>query len=194
LIRRFLVVAEELNFTRAAARLGMAQPPLSAAIGKLERKLGTTLLNRTSRRVTLTPAGLVLLAQGRIAVEAATAAVERTRRAATQPRRLTVAVKPGAGTGLLKQIIERCAQDPRVPAVHLLFGHPGGPGAAVREGAADVAILYAPFDQRALDTPSLSSGVASTGVPRSSSRPPASAKVRSTAAPAQCGAMSGGET
>ena len=75
LIRRFIVVAEELNFTRAAARLGMAQPPLSAAIGKLERKLGVTLFERTSRRVTLTPAGAVLLDQGRIAVEAATAAV-----------------------------------------------------------------------------------------------------------------------
>src|SRR5271154_2963699 len=75
LIRRFIVVAEELNFTRAAARLGMAQPPLSAAIGKLERKLGVTLLERTSRRVTLTPAGAVLLEQGRIAVEAVRAAV-----------------------------------------------------------------------------------------------------------------------
>ena len=64
LIRRFIVVAEELNFTRAAARLGMAQPPLSAAIGKLERKLGVRLLERTSRRVTLTPAGAVLLERG----------------------------------------------------------------------------------------------------------------------------------
>src|ERR1035437_7613550 len=56
-LRYFIAVAEELNFTRAAARLGMTQPPLSAAIGKLERKLGVTLLERTSRRVTLTPAG-----------------------------------------------------------------------------------------------------------------------------------------
>jgi DNA-binding transcriptional LysR family regulator len=55
----------------------MAQPPLSAAIGKLERKLGVTLLERTSRRVTLTPAGAVLLEQGRIAVEAADAAILR---------------------------------------------------------------------------------------------------------------------
>src|SRR5208282_6395061 len=97
LIRRFIVVAEELNFTRAAERLGMAQPPLSTAIGKLERKLGVPLLERTSRRVTLTPAGAVLLEQGRIAVESLGAAIERVRRKGTQADRLTVAVKPGTG-------------------------------------------------------------------------------------------------
>jgi DNA-binding transcriptional LysR family regulator len=152
LIRRFIVVAEELNFTRAAARLGLAQPPLSAAIGKLERKLGVRLLERTSRRVVLTPAGAVLLEQGRIAVEAAGAAVERARRAGTQPGRLTVAVKPGTGTDLVRQIMRRCARDPRLPRLHIVFGHPGGPAAAVRGGAADVAILRAPFDRRGLDT------------------------------------------
>jgi DNA-binding transcriptional LysR family regulator len=152
LIRRFIVVAEELNFTRAAARLGMAQPPLSAAIGKLERKLGVRLLERTSRRVALTPAGAVLLEQGRIAVEAAGAALERTRRAGHQPGRLTVAVKPGTGTDLVGKIMRRCARDPRMPRLHIMFGHPGGPAAAVRGGAADVAILRAPFDRRGLDT------------------------------------------
>ena len=152
LIRRFIVVAEELNFTRAAARLGMAQPPLSAAIGKLERKLGVRLLERTSRRVTLTPAGAVLLEQGRIAVEGVGAAIQRARRTGTQADRLTVAVKPGTSTDLLKKIMQAYAQDPRMPQVHLLFGHPGGPAAAVRGGAADVAILRAPFDQRGLDT------------------------------------------
>ena len=152
LIRRFIVVAEELNFTRAAARLGMAQPPLSAAIGKLERKLGVRLLERTSRRVTLTPAGAVLLEQGRIAVEGVGAAIQRARRKGTQADRLTVAVKPGTSTDLLKKIMQAYAQDPRMPQVHLLFGHPGGPAAAVRGGAADVAILRAPFDQRGLDT------------------------------------------
>ncbi len=151
-LRYFIAVAEELNFTRAAARLGMAQPPLSAAIGKLERKLGVRLLERTSRRVTLTPAGAVLLEQGRIAVEGVGAAIERARRKGTQADRLTVAVKPGTGPDLLKKIMQAYAQDPRMPQVHILFGHPGGPAAAVRGGAADVAILRTPFDQRGLDT------------------------------------------
>jgi DNA-binding transcriptional LysR family regulator len=151
-LRYFIAVAEELNFTYAATRLGIAQPPLSAAISKLERKLGVRLLERTSRRVTLTPAGSVLLEQARIAVDGVAAAIRRARRAATQADRLTVAVKPGAGTHLLKKIIQRSARDPQIPRVHLLFGHPGGPAAALRAGSADVAILRAPFDQHGLDT------------------------------------------
>src|SRR5579863_6356265 len=106
-LRYFIAVAEELNFTRAADRLGMSQPPLSSAIARLERKLGVRLLERTSRRVALTPAGAVLLEQGRIAVQGVAAATERARRAAAQPDLLTVAVKPGAGTHLLGEIIRR---------------------------------------------------------------------------------------
>lgn len=150
-LRYFITVAEELNFTRAAARLDMAQPPLSAAIRKLERKLGVTLLERTSRQVRLTRAGAVLLQQGRIAVEAAVAAVERTRRADTAVNRLTVAVKPGVDADLLGALVRHYADDPGLPEIELLFGHPGGPGAAVRGGVADVAIVHAPFDRRGLD-------------------------------------------
>jgi DNA-binding transcriptional LysR family regulator len=45
-----------------------------------------------------------------------------------------------------------CDHGVRIPQVHLLFGHAGGPAAAIRSGSADVAILHAPFDQRDLDT------------------------------------------
>ena len=61
-LRQFVVVAETLNFRRAAERLHMAQPPLSVAVRKLEDELGAVLLERGSRGVRLTPAGAAVLA------------------------------------------------------------------------------------------------------------------------------------
>ena len=81
-LRYFVAVAEELHFGRAAERLHMSQSPLSRAIRELERDLGVVLFVRTTRRVELTPAGLLLLERSRRALAEIDGAVADARRSA----------------------------------------------------------------------------------------------------------------
>ena len=81
-LRYFIAVAEELNFSRAAQRLHMAQPPLSAAIRSLERDLGVELFHRTTREVRLTDAGHAFLTGARRTLADADRAAEDAKRAA----------------------------------------------------------------------------------------------------------------
>ncbi|MFC9688657.1 LysR family transcriptional regulator [Kribbella sp. NPDC056951] len=80
-LRYFLVLAQELNFTRAAARIGIAQPALSARMRRLERQLGTALLVRDTRNVVLTPAGTALAESAPPALAALDRAWDTARRA-----------------------------------------------------------------------------------------------------------------
>lgn len=81
-LRYFVTVAEELHFGRAAARLFIAQPPLSQQIQQLERELGVLLFARTSRRVQLTPAGDAFLLDARQILSSVAQAAEGAKRAA----------------------------------------------------------------------------------------------------------------
>jgi DNA-binding transcriptional LysR family regulator len=80
-LRYFVAVAEELNFSRAAERMHMAQPPLSAAIRQLERELAVDLFRRTTREVTLTDAGRAFLQGARRTLADADRAAEDAKRA-----------------------------------------------------------------------------------------------------------------
>src|SRR5918995_481197 len=73
LLRSFAVLADTLHFGRAAERLHVSQPTLSQQIARLERQLGVTLLDRSSRRVALSEAGAAVLEHARASVAAAEA-------------------------------------------------------------------------------------------------------------------------
>lgn len=91
-LRYFVAVAEDLNFSRAAERLLVAQPALSTQIAQLEAELGLVLLDRNRRSVRLTPAGRAFLQDARELLRGAEAAVERARRVALgQEGRLSIA-------------------------------------------------------------------------------------------------------
>lgn len=144
-LRYFVTVAEELHFSRAAARLHLAQSALSAQVRRLEQELGGPLLVRTTRRVTLTPAGQALFEDGRAILAAVDQAVARARalaRGEGEPL-LVGSLGPVPG-GLLPPLLAAFRhRHPNVP-VEVRALDFNDPVAGLREGRADTAFLYEP--------------------------------------------------
>jgi DNA-binding transcriptional LysR family regulator len=110
-LRYFLAVAEELNFSRAAERLHIAQSALSAQIRALENQVGCALFNRTTRKVELTPNGSLLLEEAREIVARSDSAVAKLQAAARGERgllRIGFAAHGGAepGAAILRRFAE----------------------------------------------------------------------------------------
>jgi len=148
-LRYFIAVAEELNFGRAAARLHIAQPVLSRQIRALERELGVTLLNRTTRGATLTAAGSRLLDDGRFLLTEVQALRQRLSQAEVPAVVVTVGVLPGLFATVAARAFE--AGDParRAVIVQVTWSEQAE---VIRRGDAQVVYARSPFDLSGLAT------------------------------------------
>lgn len=118
LMRYFVTVAEELNFSRAAKRLNMAQPPLSQQIKSLENEIGVQLLKRNNRKVELTEPGRVFLEEARNTLLQAEKAVKAAQLAEQgQVGQLTIGFVGSATDGIFMNKIKEFRD--KFPFVHL---------------------------------------------------------------------------
>ena len=146
-LRGFVAVADELHFGRAAARLKMTQPPLSRQIQKLERVVGAQLLERDNRRVQLTAAGQVFLAEARRLLTLADTAPEVARRVSSGSRgvvRIGFTAASTYGTlGRLLDVIERGLPGVDVDLSEMVTREQV---AALLDEEADLGLARPPFD------------------------------------------------
>lgn len=111
-LRYFVVVAEELNFRRAAERLFISQPPLSRQIRDLEEELGVPLFQRTARSLVLTEAGKLFLPEARAVILRAEQAVQAVRTQAKKERaHLRVGYAPSLTVELLPRVLKLFAEE-----------------------------------------------------------------------------------
>lgn len=151
-LRYFVAVAEERHFGRAAARLHIAQPPLSQQIRRLEGELGEPLLYRTTRSVELSPAGEVLLERSREILAAVDAAVDDARRAARgEYGRLAIGFTGSSTYEMLPSLAAALREE--LPGVVLdLQGELLTPAQVARliDGTLDLGLLRPPVRERDL--------------------------------------------
>lgn len=111
-LRYFVAVADEQNFTRAAEKLHISQPPLSRQIQDLEEELGLALFERGSRPLKLTEGGRFFYGHATRLLEQAAQAIRTTKRIAQMQRRLVIGFVPSTIYGALPRLVRlfRAAQ------------------------------------------------------------------------------------
>jgi DNA-binding transcriptional LysR family regulator len=144
-LRYFLAVAEERHMTRAAARLGLQQPPLSQQIHALEKELGTKLFTRLPRGVELTPAGEGFLEETRAVLSGVERATVRARAAAMGQRgRISIGLTTSASLHpVVTRILRAYAESHAAVALELHANSAAGLTEALLRQDVQVAIIRA---------------------------------------------------
>jgi DNA-binding transcriptional LysR family regulator len=155
-LRAFVAVAEELNFTRAAERLHLAQQAVSKSVRQLERELGVALLERTPREVRLTAAGTALLEAGRDVLVSADAAFNRAR---TVGRGLAGTVRIGITPAVGADVRDEVARALRGNAPDVLVSfhelRPGEVPGKLRDHVVDLVLARTERGAPGIDSASL---------------------------------------
>ncbi len=139
----FRTVARAGSLSAAARELGWSQPAVSQQLQRLEREVGAALLVRSSRGVTLTEAGTVLLGRADgIAGELHMAAEELASLAELRGGRVRLVAFPSAAATLAPAALKRLAEDHPGIEVALVEAEPPEAWTSVREGTADVALVF----------------------------------------------------
>lgn len=146
-LRSFVVLAEELHFARAAARMHISQPALSQTIKQLEQSTGLQLLQRTTRRVELTSDGHAFRDDAMQVLEQFDALMDHARATAAGHRgTLRVGYTIGAAVDLVPRMLRAFAErfpDVRVETTEFDFSEPD---AGLADGRADVAVVRPPIE------------------------------------------------
>lgn len=153
LLRGFLETAEAGSLSRAARRLGLSQPSLTAQIQRLERHLGAALFTRHGRGVTLTDAGLALVPRARRLLDELRDAEQAVRREqATVDRTLVVGAIPTVAPYLLPAALLRLRARDATVRVVLHEDVSASLRQRLQEGAFDVVIAALPYEFDAVET------------------------------------------
>ena len=150
-VRYFIAVAECLNFSKAAQKLHIAQPPLSRQIRQLEEDLGVSLLLRNKRSVELTKEGRVFLEEARKLVAQAGRAIDAARHAGNGDSGLVRVGVPSRLGGAVSKAIEEHRRHFAGTEIECLEICSSLQGDALRKEEIDVAFLRMPSERANLD-------------------------------------------
>jgi DNA-binding transcriptional LysR family regulator len=149
----FVVLAEELHFIRAAARLGVTQPALSQQIARLEDRLAVQLFERTRRRVALTDAGRVFLGDALVILRQFEQAAAGARRAAKGLiGRLTIGFVEASPFNILPPLVSRLSRELAEVSLVLQEMVTEEQVEALRSGRIDVGLMRPLFHEPGFGT------------------------------------------